>query len=70
MMFTRAAVTALLAAASAMAHSNLFSPVPRKDVNSAFVSRDNNACEDTSTVIPQANNFARGQSVPVKCKSR
>jgi len=66
MFLSRAILIAALTASSAMAHSNMFSPIPRKNVNSAFVSRDNNACEDTSTVIPDANNFQRGQTIPLK----
>ena len=68
MIFRRAILAVALAASSAMAHSNMFSPIPRKDVSSAFVSRDNNACEDTGTVIPDANNFQRGQTIPLKCE--
>jgi len=66
MIVSRAILAAALAASAAMAHSNMFSPRPRRDVSNAFVSRDNNACEDTVTDIPPENNFQRGQAIPVK----
>jgi len=63
-----AILAAILAASSAVAHSNMFSPIPRFDGSYAFESRDVNACESESTDIPEANNFQRGQSIPVKCE--
>ena len=69
MIVSRAILAAALAASSAMAHSNMFFPVPRKDASNAFVNRDNNACESTSTDIPAQNTFQRGQTIPLKCKS-
>jgi len=68
MVLGRAILAAALAASSAMAHSNMFFPIPRKDSSYAFVSGGSNACDDTITFIPDANNFQRGQTTPVKCE--
>lgn len=69
MIVNRVILAAALAASSAMAHSNMIAPKPRDNVDYAFQSRDDNACENTVTEIPPENNFQRGQAIPVKCKA-
>lgn len=65
-MFKNVILAALLAASSAVAHSNLFFPTPRNNVDSAYQSSDENACGFDGTDIPDENNFQRGQQVPVQ----
>jgi len=65
-MFKNVIVVAVLAAASAFAHSNMHQPTPRKEVDSAYLSTDDNACGFKGTDIPSENNFQRGQKVPVQ----
>jgi hypothetical protein len=59
-------LAAFLAASSVVAHSNMFSPTPRQNRDSAYESSDQNACGFDGTDIPEENNFQRGQKVPVK----
>jgi hypothetical protein len=65
-MFKNVFVAALLAASSVVAHSNMFSPIPRKNEDSAYTSSNENACGNEGTDIPDENHFQRGQKVPVK----
>ena len=68
-MFKNIIFAALLAASSVVAHSNMYKPTPRRDVDSAYQSSNENACGFDGTDIPDENNFQRGQKVPVECKS-
>jgi len=58
--------TVIVLASSTLAHSNMFSPVPRENKSSAFLNANQNGCENTKTNIPGQNTFARGQEVPLE----
>jgi len=60
--------TVAVMASTAFAHSNMFTPTPREDRSNAFLDVNANGCESTKTGIPDQNNFARGQKVPLGCK--
>jgi hypothetical protein len=59
---------AALLSTSALAHSNMLEPAPRKNQDSAFMDINQNGCENENTDIPPKNNFQRGQKIPLQCK--
>jgi len=57
---------AALLSTSALAHSNMLEPAPRKNQDSAFMDINQNGCENENTDIPPKNNFQRGQKIPLQ----